>query len=97
MKLFNKKGDGHLWWIIAVAAIALIVVILLLIWFRGAGEGAFGAINKNIAGVGDCDSDKIADMFDKCPCDKNYGETAPATGTRCKVCTGNKNTDCVPS
>jgi len=58
-----------MWWIIAAAIIALLVVIFLLIWFKGAGEGAFGAINKNIAGVGDYDGDKVVDMFDKCPCD----------------------------
>lgn len=58
-----------MWWIIAAAIIAIIVVVFLLIWFRGSGEKAFDSINQNIAGVGDCDGDRNADLFDKCPCD----------------------------
>lgn len=65
----NKKADTHMWWIIVAAIMALVVVVFLLIWFKSGGEKAFGSINQNIAGVGDCDGDKAADMFDKCPCD----------------------------
>ncbi|MFH0701882.1 MAG: hypothetical protein V2A62_05615 [Candidatus Woesearchaeota archaeon] len=69
MMIINKKADTHMWWIMAAAVLALIVVILLLVWFKGSGDTAFSAINKNIAGAGDCDGDKIPDMFDNCPCD----------------------------
>lgn len=77
--MINKKADTHMWWIIAAAVLALIVVILLLVWFKGSGDTAFGAINKNIAGVSDCDGDKVADMFDKCPCDEG-GPDAKLSG-----------------
>jgi hypothetical protein len=65
----NKKASSEMWWIIVVALIALIVVILILVWFRGTGEKAYGVVGTQIGGLGDCDKDNVADMFDKCPCE----------------------------
>lgn len=81
-----KKGDTHMWWIIVVALIALLVSIFIIIWFRNSGGSAFGAIDKNIDSLKDCDGDRVADFFDKCPCDAAYGEIKPPEGTKCTAC-----------
>ncbi len=60
-----------MWWLIAAAIIAILIVIFLVMWFRGTGGEAFDVINKQIVGLNDCDGDKAADSFDKCPCDPN--------------------------
>jgi hypothetical protein len=94
----NKKADTHMWWIIVAAIIAIVVVVFLLIWFRSSGDKAFGNINQNIAGVGDCDGDKVADMFDKCPCDKEVTDKLSNGTTECpKKCPAplNREVDCV--
>ena len=64
----NKKGAAQLWWILMVAFIAIVAGILIMLWFRGGGEKLFGGIGEKIDEFGDCDKDRVSNMFDKCPC-----------------------------
>jgi len=73
MIFHNKKGMQEMWWIIGAAVIVVLIVILVLMWFSGSGGKAFGTVGTQISGLSDCDSDKVIDSFDKCPCD--YGDT----------------------
>lgn len=84
----NKKADANMWWIIAIAIIVLVVIILILIWFRGSGDKAFGEVGGKIDSLGDYDDDKIANMWDKCPC-KPAGNNPDVEGCPDEI---NKNT-----
>ncbi len=64
----DKKAMAQMWWIIATAVIALIVVVLVILWFGGSGGKTFDEVGGRIQGLGDCDEDNVANMFDKCPC-----------------------------
>ena len=74
MKFNNKKGSQQMWWIIVAAVLAILVMIFIMIWFKGTGESAFESVNKKVTGLKDWDSDNVADMFDKCPCDAGVPE-----------------------
>ncbi len=80
------RGMSEMWWLIATAVVALLVVILILFWFRGSGGTAFEVINKNIGGLGDKDGDKVADTFDKCPCDPSITDEWPTALQELKKC-----------
>ena len=84
----SKKAASEMWWILAVAIIAFLIVVLILIWFRSSGERAFGEVGSKISGLGDCDDDKTANMFDKCAYDAKY--TEPPKGGTCSE-TGKEN------
>lgn len=72
-----------MWWIIMGATIAIIVLVLLIVWFRGSGGKGFDVINDNIDGTKDCDKDKIANLFDKCPC--KYGDENNKEAEGCPI------------
>ncbi len=92
----SKKADANMWWVIAIAILVLLVVILILVWFRGSGDKAFGEVGKKIDSLGDCDNDNVANMWDKCKCDPNIGDSMPEGVTECpKKCSGNAEVDCV--
>jgi hypothetical protein len=73
--IIKKRGTAQMWWIIVGAIIALLVLVFIVVWVRSSGSKAFGAVDDNIAGLGDCDDDGISDFFDKCPCDPQIGDT----------------------
>lgn len=81
IKMNNKRGQGHSFWIIVTMVIALVVVILVIMWFSRGGAKGFGEVEKKLGGLGDCDKDGAADMFDKCPCDP--GKTELKEGETC--------------
>ena len=68
MMFNNKKGANQLFWILMVAFIAIVAGILIMIWFRGGGDKSFLIVTDKLNDFGDCDRDKVANMFDKCPC-----------------------------
>ena len=80
-----KKGAAQIWWIIATAIIAMIVVIFIITWFQGGGSRLFSGLEDKTQGLKDQDKDNFADLFDKCPCDPNIGDTFPEGVTECKV------------
>ena len=68
LKLNSKKGTQQMWWIITAAIIAILVLVFIIIWFKGSGDKAYGDLGDKVGGLGDCDNDNVADLFDKCPC-----------------------------
>ena len=81
----SKKGMSELWWIIATAIVALLAVILILVFFKGSSERVFSEVGERIEGLQDRDKDNVADLFDKCPCDPDIGESFPPGITECRI------------
>ncbi|MFH1682956.1 MAG: hypothetical protein ABIA37_04115 [Candidatus Woesearchaeota archaeon] len=91
---FNNK-KGMTWEQIMLAVIALIVVVLVVLWFRGGGDKAFDQVGKQIDNLGDCDNDKVANMFDKCVCDATISDKFPEGITKCAhECSETDNQNC---
>ena len=83
----QKKGTSEMWWIMASVILALVVVVLILVWFKSSGDTAFTDFKGKIGGTGDCDNDKVADLFDKCvgtsgDVDNNEAQGCPAGQTK---------------
>lgn len=97
MKFFDKKGDLT-WQQIALAIVAIVVVILVILWFRSGGEKGFGFVGQKIGELKDCDGDKVADMFDKCPCKEgsvdNEGCLSKTPSDADKGCTDDQKKNC---
>ncbi|MBT3298633.1 hypothetical protein HN385_06910 [archaeon] len=72
--MFNfKKAQTQTWWIV-IAAIIAIVVMALVLWFvTDKGGKGMETVGDALDSFGDCDSDDVADFYDKCPC--KYGTT----------------------
>lgn len=80
----TKRGSSEMWWIIMSAVLAIVIVIVIILWFRGSGGKAFDEVDTKIGGLGDCDKDNVGDLFDKCPCDANTGESYKEGQTKCE-------------
>jgi len=89
--MMNKKGMT--WEQIVLAIIAVVVVVLVIWWFRSGGDKAYGQVDDKLSGLGDCDNDNVANMFDKCICDPNYGEKLE-TGKKCGASDSTAKTNC---
>lgn len=76
-KFNSKKGMDKMWWIVGTALLVIIVVAIILSFFNESGGKAFDVVGDNIDSLGDCDEDQVANMFDKCPCDKIGNEENP--------------------
>jgi len=70
MKLKDKKGMSQTWWILGTALVTFIIVIIVILFFRQSGTKAFDEVDNKLDSFGDCDDDKVADLFDKCPCNE---------------------------
>ncbi len=72
---FHKRGDAgsNMFWILAMIAIAILVMIIIAVGSSGKLGQLFGGIGKQIEDLGDCDKDRVANMFDQCPCKSTDG------------------------
>ena len=59
---------GITWQMLVLGIIALVVLVLIILWFRSSGDKLFVGVGGQIDDLGDCDGDKVANMFDKCIC-----------------------------
>ncbi len=73
----NKKGMT--WQQIVLAIIAVIVVVVVVMFFRSGSEKGFNFASDKIDALGDCDDDGVADLYDKCDCDNQIGDSWPKT------------------
>jgi len=83
---FPRGKKGMTWQQLVLGILALVVVFLVIYWFSGGGTKAFGEIGKKISGTGDCDGDKIANLFDKCKCDASIGQEWTESTKNTKIC-----------
>jgi len=75
--IYNKKGMDMPMNVIIIALILITVAIILLAVFTGMFKKEGSELDKKIRGLQDCDDDKVANMFDKCPCDQEI-ENCPS-------------------
>ncbi|MBW3014936.1 hypothetical protein KY330_00780 [Candidatus Woesearchaeota archaeon] len=69
-----KKGQGFTWETLITATIVILVGVIVIFIFRSYINKQTGAIDTQLASLGDCDCDGIANMFDECKCEKGSAE-----------------------
>lgn len=72
---FHKRGDAgsNMFWILAMIGLAILVMIIIAVGSSGKLGQLFGGLGKQIEDLGDCDKDRVANMFDQCPCKSTEG------------------------
>ena len=71
----NKEGVELSLNVIVVAVIVLIVLVIsIMIYKNKMGENVTIIDGVIVDMNGDCDGDKISNLFDKCPCDPGENE-----------------------
>lgn len=76
----SKKGQSKLWWILGTAVIVFLVVLLMSGPAKQGIQKTFGIINVQLDENGDCDRDRVANYFDKCPCISTLGVQGEFSG-----------------
>jgi len=66
-KMFNRRGQSHIWAILMAFVIAFVVMAVILSWFNSASGKGFGSVDAGLDSLGDCDKDSVANFYDKCP------------------------------
>lgn len=76
MKFNNNKKGAAKWvtTVIVAMMIAFIFLVLILIFTDASLTKIFVGVNEKIDDFGDCDKDRVSNMFDQCPCMSTKGQ-----------------------